>query len=403
MRGPGKGIDVATGSGWGQVGGALPLILMLGLALAACGLLAGCGEAALQGAGAASPSLEARVELPMPRASVAPAAQETREPRYSAHGAPDATSEGEPRAAQGATPAEQPPHNPAPADWRDRPTATAELEIWPQQRLPAAGYGLEGLPDAGAAEEPAGSVEGQAAEVPGDVPAPADSVDPGDPAGAPAPTPTATPTSPPPAPEPAAEPAVQPTAEPTQPEPTPEPTAQPTAEPTAGPTAPPTAPPPPAAPTPTLLPFETRPPEDPPAVTQPGSPVGSAEAMAFLDEVNRRRGELGLAPLRPAQALFVSAQRHSDDQAQLNFFSHQGSDGSDPGQRMAAAGYSWANWGEAVGRSAPHDHVGVVQALWDSPPHHAILFTAAFTEAGTGVAYPPDGVPYWTIDLANPR
>jgi len=127
-----------------------------------------------------------------------------------------------------------------------------------------------------------------------------------------------------------------------------------------------------------------------------------AEWTVF-EELNRRRLEMGLPAFSPAPALFLSAHRHSVDQATAGFFGHTGSDGSDPGARMRAAGYAWANWGEAVARSKPGDYAGAVQSFLDSPPHHEILFTTAFTEAGVGVGYGNGGFPYWTIDVANPR
>jgi uncharacterized protein YkwD len=130
--------------------------------------------------------------------------------------------------------------------------------------------------------------------------------------------------------------------------------------------------------------------------------VDPAEQAAF-DELNRRRSELGLAALRPVATLFASAHIHSQDMAAARFFGHTGTDGSDAGARMRAAGYNWANWGEAVARSKPGDIGGVVQALLGSPPHREILFSGAFTDGGVGVSYSPEGVPYWTFDVANPR
>jgi uncharacterized protein YkwD len=143
----------------------------------------------------------------------------------------------------------------------------------------------------------------------------------------------------------------------------------------------------------------------PPTAAPPGVAALAADPaeQAIFAEINRRRSELGLPQFTPAPALFAAAHRHSQDQSAAGFFGHTGTDGSDAGARMRAAGYNWANWGEAVARSKPGDIAGVVQALLDSPAHRDILFTTSFTEGGAGVAYSPEGIPYWTIDVANPR
>lgn len=156
------------------------------------------------------------------------------------------------------------------------------------------------------------------------------------------------------------------------------------------------------APTEILAPTAIPPTPTPQVVSAAALAIDPAEYEVFA-EVNRRRVELGLPELRPAASLFASARVHSLDQAANCFFSHTGSDGSDAGARMRAAGYNWANWGEALGRSNPGDAAGVVTALFNSPPHYEILFTTAFTEGGAGVAYSGDGIRYWSIDVANPR
>jgi len=125
--------------------------------------------------------------------------------------------------------------------------------------------------------------------------------------------------------------------------------------------------------------------------------------QALFDAINGIRSSQGLSPLRASAALFASARHHSQDMAAGSFFGHDGTDGSDAGARMHAAGYAWANWGETVSRSRAGDIGGAAQALFDSAPHREILFTSTFVDGGVGVAYSPEGVPYWTVDVANPR
>ncbi len=179
---------------------------------------------------------------------------------------------------------------------------------------------------------------------------------------------------------------------------TPKPSPTPTATPIPPTSTPTSVPAPTQIPAPTAIP----PTPTPQAVSAAALAIDPAEYAVFA-EVNRRRVELGLPELRPAASLFASAHAHSVDQAVAGFFGHTGSDGSDAGARMRAAGYNWANWGEAVGRSQGGDIGGIVDAFFNSPSHHEILFTTAFTEGGAGVAYAQNGAPYWTIDVANPR
>jgi uncharacterized protein YkwD len=63
---------------------------------------------------------------------------------------------------------------------------------------------------------------------------------------------------------------------------------------------------------------------------------------------NQQRANYGLPPLTANAALAVAATAHSNDMANNNFLGHIGSDGSNPGQRITRAGYSWFTYGENV-------------------------------------------------------
>jgi uncharacterized protein YkwD len=79
--------------------------------------------------------------------------------------------------------------------------------------------------------------------------------------------------------------------------------------------------------------------------------------------------------------------------------SHTGSDGSSPGDRITAAGYSWSAYGEnvAYGYGTPES----VMAAWmASPGHRQNILDCGFKEIGVGLAQPGS---YWTQDFGTPR
>jgi uncharacterized protein YkwD len=133
---------------------------------------------------------------------------------------------------------------------------------------------------------------------------------------------------------------------------------------------------------------------NPPTGFDPDVDVRAARAV--LDAVNAARASRGVAPLRWDDAASRAAQAHSEDMAAMRQMSHLGSDGSDAGTRLRAAGATWSSWGEALG-AGQRDAASLVQAWMGSDGHRAVLL-GAFTRAGVGVAVSADGTPYWTFD-----
>jgi uncharacterized protein YkwD len=137
-----------------------------------------------------------------------------------------------------------------------------------------------------------------------------------------------------------------------------------------------------------------------------------AAGQRVLDLVNRARatprncGDRAFNAARPVSwngALAEASRLHAEDMARSNYFSHSGSDGSKPEQRVERAGYRYRATGEniAAGQMKPEDAV----AGWiKSPEHCANVMNPAFTEMG--VAYAVDsgsdmGV-YWTQVFGTP-
>ena len=134
----------------------------------------------------------------------------------------------------------------------------------------------------------------------------------------------------------------------------------------------------------------------PAAVSAPTSP-----AQQVVDLANARRAQSGLPALSVSGALSNAAQAHAADQASVSRMSHAGTDGSDLPARLDRVGYRWSTWGENV--AAGYGDAGAVVNGWmNSSGHRANILNGNFTQIGIGLAYSPNGTPYWTMDLARP-
>lgn len=157
---------------------------------------------------------------------------------------------------------------------------------------------------------------------------------------------------------------------------------------TGTPVAPPTTAPPTTAP--------------PPPTTPPIAGV-STEMQQVLDLVNVERTSRSLVPLRFAPELNVAALVHTQRQAaDGDIFHTDPRDGSDPGDRISRAGYSFGTWGENV--AAGYRSSESVMAGWmTSPGHCRNILNPAFTEIGVG--YVTGGKrfgEFWTQVFARP-
>ena len=100
-------------------------------------------------------------------------------------------------------------------------------------------------------------------------------------------------------------------------------------------------------------------------------------------------------PLAMNQLLNDSAQAHSDWMLATDTFSHTGANGSSPGDRMKAAGYSFTGswtWGENIAirwGGTPTESNALVEGFHDglfkSAGHRTNILNNAFKEVGTGI------------------
>jgi uncharacterized protein YkwD len=144
----------------------------------------------------------------------------------------------------------------------------------------------------------------------------------------------------------------------------------------------------------------------------PPLPAQQEAARTILAATNRARATgrhcgtqyfAAAPPLTSNTALDTAALAHSSEMAALRYFSHQGKDGSQVGDRASRAGYAWHRIGEniASGMRTPEEAV----AGWvTSPGHCANLMNPSFTHLGSGFSQTPEtGIVFWTQVFGLPR
>lgn len=154
-----------------------------------------------------------------------------------------------------------------------------------------------------------------------------------------------------------------------------------------------------------------------PAPSPPGAGTGvpgiDGIREELLDAVNQARASARMCGAQPYAGtlavawndnLAMAAYLHSLDMADNGFFSHTGSDGSSPGDRITREGYDWWIYGENIAVGYPT--VAAVMEGWLGSEGHCRNIMdpdlreigAAFEEGAFG------GDPsarYWTLDLAT--
>ncbi|MDQ2823661.1 MAG: CAP domain-containing protein [Pseudomonadota bacterium] len=145
---------------------------------------------------------------------------------------------------------------------------------------------------------------------------------------------------------------------------------------------------------------------------RPPLPSQQSAVAAILAATNRARASsrtcgtrqfAAAPPLAASPALSQAAFVHSTDMATLRYFSHDGKDGSQVGDRARNAGYAWQAIGEniASGMRTPEEAV----AGWiGSPGHCANLMNPGFTDMGGGFSETREnGIVLWTQVFGRPQ
>jgi uncharacterized protein YkwD len=139
----------------------------------------------------------------------------------------------------------------------------------------------------------------------------------------------------------------------------------------------------------------------PPAPPPPPPPPASDPAAEVIALTNAARATAGLPPLTAHPQLQRAALAHSQDQAARNQMSHDGSNGSEIGDRVSAAGYPWSAVAENV--AAGYSTAQAVMGGWmGSAGHRQNILYAGVVHIGVAVATSSGGTPYWTMVLAAP-
>jgi len=132
--------------------------------------------------------------------------------------------------------------------------------------------------------------------------------------------------------------------------------------------------------------------------------VYNVNKTAILKLVNDVRakgctcGTTAMPPVSPVvwnDQLAKAAYDHSVDMNTNNYFSHTGLDGSDPGQRITAAGYSWSSWGENIANGYTTEQA-VMNGWLSSEGHCKNIMSAGYRDMGVG-RYGN----YWTQDFGS--
>ncbi|PKO23702.1 MAG: hypothetical protein CVU38_02695 [Chloroflexi bacterium HGW-Chloroflexi-1] len=127
--------------------------------------------------------------------------------------------------------------------------------------------------------------------------------------------------------------------------------------------------------------------------TPPPGTTTQSQAQALFDAVNAFRVAQGLPKAVHNQLLENTALAHSQDMSQNDYFSHIGSDGSTPRQRVLQAGYNPTAIGENL--AGGHTNAHEIVSQWaQNPSHLAVMLQPTLREIGVGYVYDPN-------DLAN--
>ena len=130
----------------------------------------------------------------------------------------------------------------------------------------------------------------------------------------------------------------------------------------------------------------------------------AVSASDLIITVNGLRTANGLNALTADNLLMISAQSHSEYQASLGYWTHEGPGGTNETDRAVAVGYGGGQTikcDEAVAiASSTKDANYIVYTLWNDYVHRdVVLLNSSYIHVGAGVAKGADGLYYYTVDL----
>lgn len=141
-----------------------------------------------------------------------------------------------------------------------------------------------------------------------------------------------------------------------------------------------------------------------PTTTSSGTVPITPDQQKILDLVNNARTsgyQCGNTYYQPTTAvawnteLEQAAQKHSDYMNNTGNFDHTGANGSNPGDRIEAEGYSWMTYGENIAEGYPTEEE-VVAAWLESQGHCENIMNPEFKEMAVATSGN-----YWTQVFAT--
>lgn len=100
------------------------------------------------------------------------------------------------------------------------------------------------------------------------------------------------------------------------------------------------------------------------------------------------------------EKLADASLEHSLDMAENGFIGHNGSDGSDPGDRLLRVGYTWNEYAENVGQGYKSSEEAV-SAWLKSKKHCENIMNPRLKEVGASYARNKNLRTYWTLILGR--
>ena len=132
----------------------------------------------------------------------------------------------------------------------------------------------------------------------------------------------------------------------------------------------------------------------------PAIPAPEGWRADMLNAVNAVRAQNGASAVRACPSLDRAAQGYAELMARTGSFSHTGPDGTQPWDRMRAAGYNYRAASENIAYG--YGSVAAVMDGWvKSPGHFANLISRSVADAGFGQAADSKGRIYWVQDFGS--
>lgn len=126
------------------------------------------------------------------------------------------------------------------------------------------------------------------------------------------------------------------------------------------------------------------------ATSDSSSLINQSAILQQINDIRQKGCNCGATPMPAVSSLTwnlqleAAAKAHAEDMSKNNYFSHTGLDGSNPGTRITAAGYSWQGYGENIAKGYITAQA-VVDAWLQSEGHCKNMMNADFKEVAVSL------------------